>query len=73
MSAHVLLNLLNLLRKGNKMLGKPHILSLFLNSFNKFNDTGKLILKKVSRQQKSSQNCQACIKITQGYGPSCKE
>ena len=38
--AVVLLNsLLNLLRKRNKMLGKPHILSLFPNSFNKFNKT----------------------------------
>ena len=31
MSAPVLLNLLNLLQK-DKLLGKPHILSLFLNS-----------------------------------------
>ena len=37
--AHVLLNLLKELRKGYKMLGKPCILSLFLNSFNKFNKT----------------------------------
>ena len=37
MSARVLLNLINLLRKSNKMLGKPHILSLFPNMFNKFN------------------------------------
>ena len=37
--APVLLNLLNLLQKRDKMLGKPHILSLFLNSFNKFNKT----------------------------------
>ena len=33
MSAHVLLNLLN-------ELGKPRILSLFRNEFNKFNNTG---------------------------------
>ena len=26
--------------KRNKMLGKPHILSLFHNKFNKFNNTG---------------------------------
>ena len=32
--APVLLNLLNLLRKSNKMHNKPHILSFFLNSFN---------------------------------------
>ena len=39
MSALVLLNLLNLLRKRDKMLDKPHVLSLFPNSFNKFNKT----------------------------------
>ena len=37
--ALVLLNLLNLLRKRDKMLGKPRILSLFLNLFNEFNKT----------------------------------
>ena len=36
MSAHVLLNLLNELRKRDKMRG---ILSLFRNEFNKFNNT----------------------------------
>ena len=35
MSAHVLLNLLNELRKRDKMLGLPHILSFFGNEFNK--------------------------------------
>ena len=35
MSAHVLLNLLNELGKRDKM----HILSLFRNEFNKFNNT----------------------------------
>ena len=40
MSAHVLLNLLNKLRKRDKMLGMPSILSLFCNEFNKFNNTG---------------------------------
>ena len=39
MSAHVLLNLLNELGKRDKMLGKPCILSLFCNKFNKFNNT----------------------------------
>ena len=34
--ALVLLNLLNSLRKRDKMLGKPRILSLFPNLFNKF-------------------------------------
>ena len=40
MSAHVLLTLLNELRKRDKMRGLPSILSLFHNEFNKFNDTG---------------------------------
>ena len=39
MSAHVLLNLLNQLRKGDKMRVLPSILSLFRNEFNKFNNT----------------------------------
>ena len=36
MSAYVLLNLLNELRKRDKMRGLPSILSLFRNEFNKF-------------------------------------
>ena len=39
MRAHVLLNLLNVLGKRDKMRGLPSILSLFRNVFNKFNDT----------------------------------
>ena len=39
MSAHVLLNLLTALGKRDKMRGLPSILSLFLNEFNKFNNT----------------------------------
>ena len=39
MNAHVLLNLLNELRKSDKMRGLSSILSLFRNSFNKFNNT----------------------------------
>ena len=38
MSAHVLLNLLNELRKRDKMRGLPSILFLFCNEFNKFNN-----------------------------------
>ena len=34
MSAHVLLNLLNSLRKRDKVIGLPIILSLFRNEFN---------------------------------------
>ena len=40
MSAHGLLNLLNELRKRDKMRGLPNILSLFRNKFNKINNTG---------------------------------
>ena len=39
MSAHVLLNLLNVFGKRDKMRGLPSILSLFRNEFNKFNKT----------------------------------
>ena len=44
MSAHVLLNLLNELRKRDKMPGLQSILSLFPNEFNKFSNTGARIL-----------------------------
>ena len=40
MSAHVLLNLLNMLEKRDKMRGLPRILYLFHNELNKFNNTG---------------------------------
>ena len=40
MSANVLLNLLNELRKRDKMQGLPSILSLFPKEINKFNNTG---------------------------------
>ena len=43
MSAHVLLNLLNELGKGDKMGGLPSYLSLFRNDFNNFNNTGALM------------------------------
>ena len=44
MSAHVLLNLLNELKKRDKMRGLPGILSFFRNEFNKFNSTGARII-----------------------------
>ena len=48
MSAHVLFNLLNELRKRNKMRGLPSILSfLFRNEFNKFNNTGARMLDSI--------------------------
>ena len=39
MSAHVLANLLNELRKSDKIRGLSSILSLFCNEFNKLNNT----------------------------------
>ena len=42
-SPHVLLNLLNELRKRDKMRDLRSILSLFRNEFNKFNTTGASI------------------------------
>ena len=47
MSTHVLLNLLNELGKSAKMQGLPSILSLFLDEFNKVNNTGALMLDSV--------------------------
>ena len=47
MSAHVLLYLLNELRKSNKMRGLPSILLLFPNKFNKFNNTGARMLDSI--------------------------
>ena len=47
MSAHDLLNLLNELRKSDKIRGLPSILSLFCNKFNKFNHTGARTLDSI--------------------------
>ena len=47
MSAHVLLNLLNKLGKRDKMRGRPSILSLFRNEFNKFNNTRARMLDSI--------------------------
>ena len=44
MSAHVLLNILDELRKRDKMRGLSSILSLFRNWFNKFYSTGTKML-----------------------------
>ena len=46
MSAHVLLNLLNVLKRDN-MRGLQSILSLFRNKFNKFNSTRAGILDSI--------------------------
>ena len=47
MSAHVLLNLLNELGKRDKTRGLPSILSLFLNEFDKFNNTRARMLDSI--------------------------
>ena len=47
MSAAVLLNLLNKLGKRDKLRGLPSILSLFRNTFNKFNYTGARMLDSI--------------------------
>ena len=47
MSAHILLNLLHELGKGDKKRGLPSILSLFRNKFIKVNDTRARILDSI--------------------------
>ena len=47
MSVHVFLNLLNELRKRDKMCGLPSILYLFPNEFDKFNNTGAGMLDSI--------------------------
>ena len=47
MSAHVLFNLLNEVRKRDKMRGLLSILSLFGNKLNKFNNTGARMLDSI--------------------------
>ena len=44
MSAHVLLNLFNVLGENDKMRDLRSILSFFRNEFNKFNNTGAQML-----------------------------
>ena len=47
MNAYVLLNLLNELRKSDKMQGLPSILSLFRNQFNKLKNKGARMLDSI--------------------------
>ena len=47
MSAPVLWNLLNKLRKRDKIRGLPSILSLFRKGFNNFNNTGAQMLDSI--------------------------
>ena len=53
MRAHVLLNLLIELGKGDKMRDLPSILSLFPNEFDKFNNTRALVLVSIYHTLKS--------------------
>ena len=47
MGTHVLMNLLNGLRKRDKMRALSRILSPFRNEFNKFNKTGARMLDSI--------------------------
>ena len=47
MSAHILFNLLNKLRKRDKMRGLLSILSFVCNKFNKFNNKGAWMLDSI--------------------------
>ena len=69
MSDHVLLNVLDKLKKSDKMRGLPRILFLFRNEFNKFNNTGARMLDYIYRMtlmllkhrifcMKTSRNCE---------------
>ena len=49
MSVHVLLNLLNELRKRDEMRGLPSILLLFRKEFNKFNNTGRCVIIEITQ------------------------
>ena len=50
MSAHVLSIVLKELRNRDKMQGLPSILSFFRNGFNKFNNTGALMLDRITKK-----------------------
>ena len=47
MSAHVLLNLSNKLRKRDQMRGSSSILSLFRNKFDRFNNRGARMIDSI--------------------------
>ena len=65
MSAHVLLNLSNELRKNDKMRGLPSILSLFVNKFNNFNNTGARKLDSIYHMTlKLLKNCISGVKTS---------
>ena len=50
MRAHVLSVVLNKFRNRDKMQGLLSILSFFCNEFNKFNNTGALMLDKITKK-----------------------
>ena len=65
MIAHALLNLLNELRKRDKMQVLPSILSLFRNEFNKFNNTRAKMLDSIYHmtfKKKQKKTCTFCLK-----------
>ena len=65
MSAHVLLNLFNELKKSDKMRGLPSILLLFRNEFNKFNNTGARMLDSIYHMKlKSIKNRFFCVETS---------
>ena len=65
MSTHVLLNLLNKLRKRDRMRGLLSILSLFRNEFNKFNNTGARMLDSIYHMTlKLIRNCHFGMKTS---------
>ena len=52
MSAHVLINLLNKLRKRDKMCGSAEHCFTFSQHFDKFNNTGPLLLDSIYHDTK---------------------
>ena len=64
MIAHALLNLLNELRKRDKMRVVPSILSLFRNEFNEFNNTQANMLDSIYHMtfKKKNKTCTFCLK-----------
>ena len=62
MSARALLNLLNELRKSNKMRGLPIILSLFRNEVNKFNNAGARMLDSLYLKYWNKNAINICLK-----------
>ena len=68
MSAHVLLNLSNKLRKIDKIQGLASILSLFRKEFNKFNNTRARMLDSIYHMTlKLLKNRIFCIKNRQDF------